>query len=109
MGRSLAFCVLLAVGVGGCDRSSKALERAEKSIESWEATMGLVGEELAAGRVPRVYVGQVTKAARESLDEVEKQLRKGEAGNGRRRGLVARLGRLRERVGEFSNAAGGGA
>jgi hypothetical protein len=57
-------------------------------------------------------VRQVVKAAGESLDEVEGKLRKVDARedpDARGRGLVARMGRLRERVGELSRAAGGGA
>jgi hypothetical protein len=101
----LALCVLLA----GCDRSEQKLQQAEKSLDSWDATLALVQRQWADERIPPKYVRQLAAAAATSLEDSRKTVNDAEkVDKSRRDDLSRRLIELRDRAQQLRDAAGAG-
>src|SRR5436309_2848891 len=59
----------------GCHHDPpQQLQQVEQSLTSWQATLQLLREDWAAGRVTDRYVRQVVKAANKDLEKQQKQL-----------------------------------
>src|SRR4051812_18050919 len=98
MRRRCSILALALMFVCGCDRDqSRKLERAEKSIESWRATLEMAAEQWADGRVPKVYVRQIGDAAEKSLKSEDEALAK--------IGSEGRAGPLRNQVEDLRRRA----
>jgi hypothetical protein len=75
-GRShgVAALLLMVLPLLGCGSSpQKKVELAEQKVRSWEATVRLTSETLAAGAVPREYARQVLEAANKARQQQAKQ------------------------------------
>lgn len=76
-GRShgVAALLLIVLPLLGCGSSpqKKKVELAEQTVRSWEATVRLTSETLAAGAVPREYARQVLEAANKAGQQQAKQ------------------------------------
>jgi outer membrane murein-binding lipoprotein Lpp len=98
--RGLFVLMLLLAGCGG--DSDKTVQRVERSVESWAATLNTTVEQWEQDRVPPRYVRQLAAAADKALAEQEKTLKKVDAGH--RDELQRKVSALRERVHEVSGA-----
>ena len=101
----LAACLLL----GGCDRSEQKLQQAEKSADSWDATLTLVQRQWADDQIPSKYVRQLGDAAATSLEDGRRTVNDAaKADKSRREELTRRLIALRDRAQQLRDAAGAG-
>jgi hypothetical protein len=100
---------LLVLSAGGCDRTEQKLQQAEKSLDSWDATLALVQRQWADERVPSKYVRQLADAAATSLEDSRQTVNDAsKADRSRRDGLVGRLIDLRDRAQQLRDAADAG-
>jgi hypothetical protein len=80
MRRVRLLCGLTFAGIvplGGCAKSPADQAReAAITVASWEATVRLLEAQEARGVVPRVYAGQVRRAAEEARSNAAAKLRK---------------------------------
>jgi hypothetical protein len=93
----------------GCDRSEQKLQQAEKSLDSWDATLALVQRQWADDEVPSKYVRQLSDAAATSLEDSRQTVNAAEkADKSRRDQLARRLIELRDRAQQLRDAAKAG-
>ena len=103
--------LVVLIAAGGCGQSDRErLEKAEKSVRSWAATVDLVDESYARGSVTDQYVEQIAKAAQDKLEEQRKELAKLPADDVERNAIDAELARAQDKAQAMQNAAqaGGG-
>jgi hypothetical protein len=99
----------LSVLAGGCNNSEQKLQQAEKSADSWDATLALVRRQWAADRIPPKYVRQLGEAAANSLEDTRQSVNGIEKGDKSRRDqLTRRIIELRDRAEELRDAAASG-
>jgi hypothetical protein len=95
---------LPALFLASCRRDpSETFDDARRAVRSWSATLAMAAREWDRGRVPALYVRQTIDAARQSLGEQKKKLKKAPP-DPRRDGLKREIAQLRKRARGLSDA-----
>ena len=94
------------MGVSGCQKPDEQLDHAEKSIQSWYATLTLAQTQWTHQLLPAVYLKQLADAADKSLDEQAQTLRKAEGADASRKAQLSdRIAFVRDRGHQLHAAA----
>lgn len=101
--RQIVLLVIAGVFVAGCQSREEKLQQAEKSIQSWYATLNETQSQFDNGLVPPVYVDQLVDEADKSLDEDAKTIEKEDASS--KSGLKDRIVFLRDRAKRLRESA----
>ena len=108
----VAAVVMVAVA-GGCSggKSDSDLQQIDTALQSWSATIDLIGQQQRARAVPRRYVDQTLKAIEKDLDTQQKQIDQADDPKMRRAAVRDRLEQVRaqfEALRKEHGSGGGG-